>query len=498
MDIIAAVSAHAATSGSSVVHRWRDEELTFAELESGSTSLAAAIAAALPDDSTPVIVHGHKHPLMLVAFLACVKSGHPYVPVDSSTPASRLRAIMESSGARLLLAVDPVEMPGIEVWGRERLAAAEPGEVDLEAVGDDDPYYVIYTSGSTGRPKGVQISRASVAAFVDWALTLIGPAPDGGHVLLNQAPFSFDLSVYELMMSQASGAKMVSIDRDHIARFKDLYDEVGRSGATVWVSTPSFADLCLASKAFDATLLPRLRTFLFCGEALSNETARELRRRFPDASVINTYGPTESTVAVTSVVCDDDLLDACPVLPVGTPKPGTTIQIRRPDDTLADEGETGEIVIAGDTVSLGYLGQPELTAEQFTVVDGQRAYRTGDAGFLRDGMLHFAGRIDFQVKLHGYRIEIEDIETNLRSLPDVQHAVVLPVTKEDGGPISHLHAFVQLPEVPESPLRATVALRKQLKGLLPDYMIPKSFSYVEAIPLTANGKADRTALRAAL
>ena len=113
-------------------------------------------------------------------------------------------------------------------------------------------------------------------------------------------------------------------------------------------------------------------------------------------------------------------------------------------------------------------------------------------------MLHFAGRIDFQVKLHGYRIEIEDIETNLRSLPDVQHAVVLPVTKEDGGPISHLHAFVQLPEVPESPLRTTVALRNQLKGLLPDYMIPKSFSYVEAIPLTANGKADRTALRAAL
>ena len=99
MDIIAAVSAHAATSGSSVVHRWRDKELTFAELESGSTSLAGAIAAAFPDDSTPVIVHGHKHPLMLVAFLACVKSGHPYVPVDSSTPASRLRAIMESSGA---------------------------------------------------------------------------------------------------------------------------------------------------------------------------------------------------------------------------------------------------------------------------------------------------------------------------------------------------------------------------------------------------------------
>ena len=265
----------------------------------------------------------------------------------------------------------------------------------------------------------------------------------------------------------------------------------------MWVSTPSFADLCLASETFNADLLPQLRTFLFCGEALSNETARELRRRFPQAQVVNTYGPTESTVAVTSVVCDEKLLDAFPVLPVGRVKPGTTIQICVPDGTLADEGEAGEIVIAGDTVSLGYFGQPELTAERFTTVDGQRAYRTGDAGFLRERMLHFAGRIDFQVKLHGYRIEIEDIETNLRTLPEVQHAVVLPVSKE-GGPITHLHAFVQLLEVPESPLRKTVALRKQLKELLPDYMIPKSFSYVEAIPLTTNGKADRAALKATL
>ena len=497
MDIPAAVSAHAATAGSAVVHRWRDEELTFAELESRSTELARAIAAAFPGGS-PVVVHGHKHPLMLVTFLACVKSGHPYVPVDSSTPASRLAAIVESSGAGLLLAVDPVDLPGIEVWDREQLASpAAGGDVQLQPVRDDDPYYIIYTSGSTGQPKGVQISRASVSAFVDWALTLIGPAPAGGHVLLNQAPFSFDLSVYELMMSQASGATMFSIDRDHIARFRDLYEEISHSGATVWVSTPSFADLCLASETFNADLLPQLRTFLFCGEALSNETARELRRRFPQAQVVNTYGPTESTVAVTSVVCDEKLLDAFPVLPVGRVKPGTTIQIWRPDGTLADEGEAGEIVIAGDTVSLGYFGQPGLTAERFTTVDGQRAYRTGDAGFLREGMLHFAGRIDFQVKLHGYRIEIEDIETNLRTLPEVQHAVVLPVSKE-GGPITHLHAFVQLLEVPESPLRKTVALRKQLKELLPDYMIPKSFSYVEAIPLTTNGKADRAALKAAL
>lgn len=165
--------------------------------------------------------------------------------------------------------------------------------------------------------------------------------------------------------------------------------------------------------------------------------------------MLNTYGPTESTVAVTSVACDEELLSRYPVLPVGYPKPGTTIQIWDADRRCVGEGETGEIVIIGDTVSLGYYRRPDLTAAAFTEVDMNgrrvRAYLTGDAGYLADGMVHFAGRLDFQIKLNGYRIEIEDIESNLRYLPGVQHSAVVAVMK-DPATVSHLHAVVQLAE----------------------------------------------------
>lgn len=492
MDLIEALTRHAATMPHRVVHTWRGQELTFGDLARRSDDLARRLRAEDIEAGRPVVVHGHKQPEMLVGFLGCVKAGHPYIPVDSSTPAARVEAVIKASGASHAVAVDPLEVADVTILPVSGPAPTREG--DLEPVHFDDPFYVIYTSGSTGTPKGVQISRRSVSNFVGWALSLLHPAPEGGHVFLNQAPFSFDLSVYELSMSLASGGRIHSIDRDHIARLPDLFSDLAGSEVTVWVSTPSFADLCLASEQFCQELLPEVGTFLFCGETLSRETAEELRRRFPQAKVVNTYGPTESTVAVTAVECDRELLAHHEVLPVGVPRPGTVIHILDPEGRPVPDGETGEIVIAGDTVSLGYLGDPELTARKFTVIDGQPAYRTGDAGRMDAGMLHFGGRIDFQVKLHGYRIEIEDIEANLRRLPGVLHAAVLPVSR-NGGPISHLHAFIHAEELPASPLRHTLGLRTALKEYLPDYMIPKTFSYLESMPLTTNGKVDRVVLR---
>jgi D-alanine--poly(phosphoribitol) ligase subunit 1 len=513
MDLLEAVARHAAERPQQVAQRWRDEALTYGELAARSDSLAAYLIDHLDVDRSPIVVHGHKQPAMLVCFLACVKAGHPYVPVDSSLPERRVQQIIEGSKAKYVLAVEDVAVPNgtrrirsdeIEVASR---GGAEPPPA--RSVAADETYYIIYTSGSTGNPKGVQISRASVNAFARWALSLrsapgVTCRDQSRDVYLDHAIFSFDLSVFDIVMALASGSTLLSIDRDQTARLGDLFREFGRSGLTVWVSTPSFADLCLADEGFRDDLLPELELFIFCGETLNHATAQRLRDRFPRAAVMNTYGPTESTVAVTSVVCDDDILARNRVLPVGTVKPGSRILIRDEQGKDLPAGSRGEIVIVGDTVSLGYYLRPELTEQVFLLVDGpnglERAYRTGDTGRIEDGMLHFSGRNDFQVKLHGYRIEIEDIEANLRRLPEVQRAVVAAVERPGApGTVLHLQAVVQLGEpVPEHALRTTIRLKKQLRKLLPDYMVPKVFTYVADIPLTANGKVDRSRLKPVL
>ncbi len=487
--------------------------LTRTELAAASDSLAAAIVDRYPNNRQPVVVYGHKHPHLLVCFLACVKAGHAYVPVDSSLPEDRVAAIVAAAEPVAVFAPeDPTGLPEteVEVWSGAELESAmarHTAAPDGVAVRPDEPFYIIFTSGSTGTPKGVQISRSAVNNFTNWITAVEEKArlrsPPQPRTIINQAPFSFDLSVMDLMISLATGTTLFSLDRDHIASLKDLFAALAESAATSWVSTPSFADLCLAVPEFSAELLPDLTTFLFCGEALPHATAAELRRRFPGAAVVNTYGPTESTVAVTDVVVDEDILARFPILPVGKARPGTRLLIVGPDAEPMPAGQQGEIVIAGDTVALGYHHRSGLTRKSFgdVTVDGETlwSYRTGDAGVLdEEGYLHFRGRLDFQVKMHGYRIEIEDIEAHLRALEGIHHAVVLPRYGSDGTTVTSLHAVVQPQQMPQgSRLAAVVALKGELKSRLPEYMIPRTIDFTPSMPLTANGKADRAAVAAA-
>lgn len=500
MDVVEWARHWGRTAPERPVHHHRAEILTFGELWTQSGRLASHLIDTV-QPGRPIVVHGHKQSLMLVCFLGCVRSGHAYVPVDSSIPAERCARLVEASETQLVLAVSPLaHSPDISVLTADQISAviadeSLPQPPDDAVVGPDDPFYVIYTSGSTGTPKGVQISRDALARFAEWAVGLRALAPlDDPAVYLNQAPFSFDLSVFELASALASGSTIHSIDADLVGRLPALFAELGRADLTTWVSTPSFADLCLAADEFCHDLLPRLTLFLFCGETLSPHTVTRLHDRFPDAVVVNTYGPTESTVAVTSVVCTEAMVAEHPSLPVGAPKPGTRIVIRDPEGRELPDGQRGEIVIVGDTVSLGYHLRPDLTEAAFELIDGVRAYRTGDVGYLCGGQLFFCGRLDFQVKVHGYRIEIEDIEANLRLVDGVAQAVVVPVYADGSTEITHLRAIVQSEGgVPDRPLAATLELKRRLSGLVPDYMVPKVFTHVAHVPLTANGKVDRQA-----
>lgn len=466
-------------------HRSGSRVLTYAELGARSDALAAWIQAELGEDRSPIAVRGHKEPEMLIAFLAAVKSGRPYVPIDSSIPEQRAQKIIEVSGAAKVLTPETIARLG-----------DEPSPAPSRRVEGDEPFYILFTSGSTGEPKGVIITLANLTHFVDWMIAE-QRFTEAGEVFLNQAPFSFDLSVMDTYLSLATGGTLFSVTKDHVANLRTLFDAFRESNVTTWVSTPSFATMSLIEKTFAEPMLPHLRRFLFCGETLPNDTAAQLLERFPKAEVWNTYGPTEATVATTSIRVDRAVLEEWNPLPVGAVMGGTTILIRSEDGNAMPEGERGEIVIAGPNVSPGYLGRPDLTERAFFDLNHERAYRTGDWGRQRQGLIFFEGRMDNQVKVSGYRIELGDLEANLRALPGIADAVVLPVG--EGTRVDSLSAFViENSGEGGSEFERAARLKTALAQRLPAYMVPRKIVFVDAFPMTANGKADRRALAAKL
>ncbi len=473
----------------------RDLSLDYASLREQSDALAAYLANALPADRSPIVVYGHKQPVLLVCFLACVKAGHPYVPVDEHLPASRVARILARCGARAVLSADELP-PGVGgdrlVVAGDRLLEVILGHLGRRAprdrrVAGADPFYVIYTSGSTGEPKGVSISLDNLAGFVAWASSALGLGR--GRRILNQAPFSFDLSVMDTYGALFTGGTVVSVDRRATENPLDLRDVLGTSGVDVWVSTPSFAEMCVADRAFSHRRLPRLSAFAFCGEPLPVPLVRALRQRFPRARIYNTYGPTEATVAVTAVEIDDDVLERFDVLPLGAPRHDTTLSIVDGDGQPVADGERGELIITGPCVSAGYWLDPEQTSRAFFGEPPRRSYRTGDLGYSRAGQLFFAGRRDSQIKLFGYRIELDDIEANLCRLEGVANAVVLPVLR-DGRCDGLVGVVVPSPSYAPDPGQ----LRSELAHLLPRYMVPREIRVRPRFPTTSNGKVDRQQL----
>jgi len=422
---------------------------------------------------------------MLIAFLGAVKSGRPYVPIDIALPQTRIDQILASSNAALTLTPDQIR----------RFSTGELGTPTIP-VEKNDSFYILFTSGSTGEPKGVIITLACLEHFISWMLAE-QQFSKSAEVFLNQAPFSFDLSVMDLYCSLATGGTLFSISRDLIENPKKLYCALAASGVTTWVSTPSFAQMCLVEDKFAEAMLPHVRRFLFCGETLATQTADQLLARFPQAQVWNMYGPTEATVATTSIHIDAATLEKYSPLPVGRVMAGTKIFIVDENGAELPANERGEIIITGPNVSPGYAGRPDLTARAFFEHRGVRAYKTGDLGRFRDDLMFFEGRIDEQIKLSGYRIELGDVEANLRALPSVRDAVVVPVIKS--GAAQSLTAFVTLLARNEtSDFKLAHNLRSQLSKRLPVYMLPRKFIFLDTFPMTANGKVDRAALTGSL
>lgn len=470
--------------------------LTYRDMVKAAERLAKYIRREIGESELQVIpVYGHKDALMPITMFACTISGHAYCPIDISFTPQRIRDVRNTVECPLFFATETC--PSEEnIISREQIESiigdASWDEVPAEGLYEmapTDTVYVLFTSGSTGKPKGVKITSGNLNNYLNWIETVGTPKQHKRY--LNQAPFSFDLSVMDFYLAFSTESTLYAVDKKDQMNYQDLQARLSGSDLNVWVSTPSFADMCLAMKDFNEEMLPDLELFLFCGEALTNKTCRRLSERFPKAMIYNTYGPTESTVCVTELLVTPEILEEYPILPIGTARPGTTIEVRV-DGKPVPDGEYGEITIIGDTVSPGYYKNPEQTEKAFFKhVDGQQAYRTGDKGYYKDGHLFFCGRIDLQIKLHGYRIELEDIESNLIKVEGVVKACVLPKFDAENR-VKHITGVV-IYEGENSPAEAK-KIQEELRRYVPEYMVPKRIRFVDEMPVNNNAKVDRKAL----
>ncbi|WP_390409552.1 D-alanine--poly(phosphoribitol) ligase subunit DltA [Lacticaseibacillus jixiensis] len=450
---------------------------TYGQLQLESDHVAQALAAQHLPAGSPVMLYCDQSFDTIVAMLGCVKAGHAYIPVDTHSPNDRLVMIEEIAQPAMIIALAalPLTMHTPTLSGAAWQAAKQfQGQQVLQPVLGAQNFYIIFTSGTTGRPKGVQISHANLLSFVNWMQTFAWPQAVKALV---QAPYSFDLSVMSLYPTLVAGGELEVLPARVTANLKDLFETLPKLGMQVWVSTPSFVSICLLDKNFDAAHYPALQQFYFCGEELTHQVAQTLLTRFPQADVYNTYGPTEATVATTAVKITQAVLDQYPRLPIGVAQPDTKISLQHVQDGI------GELYLQGPNVSKGYLNNPDKTQAAFTPA----GYATGDLGYQDGDMWFYSGRTDFQIKLNGYRIELEEVNHYLNATPVIASAVAVP--KYDAQhKVSQLIAYVVPTKDAPSGLALTKAIRQHLQETMMSYMIPQRFKYVDKLPLTANGK----------
>lgn len=383
----------------------REESLSFGSLDARSDAFAAWLLSRFGNDRTPVVIYGHKQTDFLPCIYGALKAGRAYVPVDRAVPPARVGEIIADVKPGVIVDFSGEFSADAAVIGAEQLrtilrenaSAAVPRSA---WVSGGDTVYILFTSGSTGKPKGVPITASNLACFHNGLLPYMGDA-DGG-VILNQVSYSFDVSACSLFAGLSRGMSLFTVDRDMTENLGELMRHLERSRLTMWVSTPSFAELCVQSKRFTAELLPDLHDFLFCGEALTHKLCDQLAERFPRAQIRNTYGPTEATVLVTAVDITEELRRAPAPIPIGHPLDGVELRIADARGSAVErDNACGELFILGDSVGPGYHNRPELTAERFfeDADTGLRGYRTGDLCFRRDTLYYYSGRVDNQLKL---------------------------------------------------------------------------------------------------
>lgn len=474
---------------------------TFAELERSAKRCATLLIRRADVTCRPIAVFLHKSADVVFANLGIVYSGNIYANLDVKSPPHRVKGIIGNIAPVLVItsrALAPqlaaIGVPGDTLFLIEDIQdeGVQPDGAALcrrlESVIDTDPLCIIHTSGSTGLPKGVVLNHRGTIDFMDWCFERL--KLDGSERIGSLSPFYFDIYTLELNLCIAKGATLVIIP-DQLAIFPaKLVEFLARQAITFifWVPTV-MVTICNQGllEAFD---LSALKTVFFAGEVFPMKHLNHWRRTLPGATFVNLYGPIEITVDCTYFVLDREFADE-EGLPIGFPCRNSDILILNHENRPCAVEERGELCVRGSSLAMGYWNDPEKTAKAFVqnplnTSYPELIYRTGDQVYRnRRGEIMFVGRLDFQIKHMGYRIELPEIEYQVLAIEQIANACVLYNKGK-----KEITLFYETGDGDLSPAQ----IRKKLSQIFPKYMLPTAFHHMTELPRNANGKIDRNGL----
>jgi amino acid adenylation domain-containing protein len=488
--------------------------ITYAELDALSNRLRDRLwhLGVRPGDRVGFRLH--KSLDSVIAIFGILKTGAAYVPVDAESPAARgafilndcqVKAVVTEraleaplvdelqkvGAAPAVLALDPVDS-GIAIAARlDALQAADPAPaVSSVHSSPDDIAYILYTSGSTGNPKGVVLTHRNAASFVDWCSDTFEPRSD--DIFSSHAPFHFDLSILDIFVSIKHGAGLVLFGEALGKEPVKLAAAIASEKISIWYSTPSILNFLALYGKLERYDYSPLRMVFFAGEVFPIPQFRGIKRLWSRPRYFNLYGPTETNVCTWYEVPDDGSWESMDTFPIGAICPPNRGLVVDEHDCQVPPGEPGELLVSGSNVMRGYWNLPEQNQRAFFVDgNGTKWYRTGD--IVREGehgQYRYLNRRDRMVKRRGYRVELGEIEAGLLRHPDIREAAVVAVPDKDSG--VRIAAFVSCQDAKSLTI---IALKTLSSKNLPPYMIPDSFTVVDALPRTSTNKVDLQTLK---
>jgi amino acid adenylation domain-containing protein len=485
-----------------------NKSFSYARLDAKSDEIAVSLQNLRVKPGARIGIFRKKDVDTVAGIYGILKAGCTYVPVDTKMGSTRLAAVLQDANLAALL-VEPLLMPklqGLEISDfssglagtnyQDGILSFSTPAGNSSANGrkvsaEPDLAYILYTSGSTGIPKGVQHTHASALAFVSWAATEYKVS--SSDRLSCHAPFHFDLTIFDLFVAAMTGACVVLIPEELVIFPFQVALLIETEKITVWYSVP-FALIQLLKHGNLTNRHLALREVIFAGERFPPAQLRELAAALPDVRLSNLFGPTETNVCTYHRLSSADL-DSDEFCPIGKPCPYTSIAIVDESGNQVAANEMGELLVGGSSVMTGYLNRPELNEKVFVtrISDGksERFFRTGDLVTVpEDGAMRFHGRVDRQVKVRGFRIELDEIESALENCAGVIAAAAW-IDKDSGG-FAEVRAAVTTDST--LPTMSGEGLIMQIRPHLPQSAVPTQVAILDDLPRTVNGKVDYSAL----